>query len=189
MFLSFHTMNDASCYPPDVPGAWMGESSNVLKGRAPYQFQEGGICHSEGPRLCPHCSSRAVCSAGQTLGANTASPSWQNGSKRPSRPGRQAHWLKRSTSGGRARKTPNVGHPHRRKRGEIKRFPFNKQTPPLPQTGRRFVEAPQRFHQNINLLMQREKDENGFTFSCLDPSFMLKDEDVSQFIWSCKIYS
>lgn len=65
----------------------------------PYLFLERGICHNEGPRLCPRCSSRAVYSAGQKPGANTASLSWPNGSKHPSPLGWQAYWLKRSAGG------------------------------------------------------------------------------------------
>lgn len=73
-------------------------------GWGPYLFQEGGIFHNEGPRLCPHCSSRAVCLAGLTLGANTASLSWPNGSKPPSHLGWQVCWLKRCAGVGQRRR-------------------------------------------------------------------------------------
>lgn len=66
----------------------------------PYLFLEGDICHNVVPRLCPHCSSRAVCSAEQTLGANTASLSSSNGSKPPSPLGWQACWLRTCAGGG-----------------------------------------------------------------------------------------
>lgn len=65
-------------------------------------------------------------------------------------------------------KNPNAGHPHRRKRGEIKRSPSPSKLHIYHKPSRSLW---------INSFMQRVEIEKECTFSCLNPSFMQKDAD------------